>query len=71
MNTNPSAPSVAVLIPCYQEEKTIGKVVADFRRALPKATIYVYDNNCTDATAAETSNRHEYHKTYGNDSCHR
>jgi glycosyltransferase involved in cell wall biosynthesis len=44
-------PSVAVLIPCYQEEKTIGKVVADFRRALPQAEIFVYDNNCTDATA--------------------
>jgi glycosyltransferase involved in cell wall biosynthesis len=42
---------IAVLIPCYQEEKTIGKVVADFRRALPEAEIYVYDNNCTDATA--------------------
>src|SRR5436190_469530 len=42
---------IAVLIPCYQEEKTIGKVVADFRRELPEAEIYVYDNNCTDATA--------------------
>ena len=42
---------IAVLIPCYQEEKTIGKVIADFRRALPEADIYVYDNNCTDATA--------------------
>ena len=48
----PSAnPSIAVLIPCYQEEKTIGKVIADFRRALPQAAIYVYDNNCTDHTA--------------------
>jgi len=45
-------PKIAVLIPCYQEEKTIGKVVADFRRVLPGAEIYVYDNNCTDATAA-------------------
>ena len=44
-------PSIAVLIPCYQEEQTIGKVVADFRRVLPQAQIYVYDNNCTDATA--------------------
>lgn len=42
---------VAVLVPCYQEERTIGKVVADFRAALPKAEIYVYDNNSTDATA--------------------
>jgi glycosyltransferase involved in cell wall biosynthesis len=45
------APSVTVLIPCFQEEKTIGKVVADFKRVLPQATIYVYDNNSTDATA--------------------
>jgi glycosyltransferase involved in cell wall biosynthesis len=51
MSTNPPVLSIAVLIPCYQEEKTIGKVVADFRRALPEATIFVYDNNCTDATA--------------------
>ena len=43
--------SLAVLIPCYQEELTIGKVVQDFRRELPEATIYVYDNNCTDRTA--------------------
>jgi glycosyltransferase involved in cell wall biosynthesis len=45
-------PTIAVLIPCYQEELTIGKVVEDFRRALPGACVYVYDNNCTDATAA-------------------
>ena len=45
-------PKIAVLIPCYQEEKTIGKVVADFKRVLPGAEIYVYDNNCTDSTAA-------------------
>ena len=44
--------TLAVLIPCYQEELTVGKVVEDFRRALPEARIYVYDNNCTDATAA-------------------
>jgi len=43
-------PSLAVLIPCYQEALTIGKVVADFRRELPDAKIYVYDNNCTDGT---------------------
>lgn len=42
---------VAVIIPCYQEELTIGKVVRDFRRVLPEAEIYVYDNNCTDKTA--------------------
>jgi glycosyltransferase involved in cell wall biosynthesis len=44
--------TIAVLIPCYQEELTIGKVVQDFQRELPDARIYVYDNNCTDATAA-------------------
>ena len=44
-------PSIAVLIPCYQEAQTIGKVIADFRRELPEARIYVYDNNCTDGTA--------------------
>jgi glycosyltransferase involved in cell wall biosynthesis len=44
-------PSIAVIIPCYQEALTIGKVIADFRRELPAARIYVYDNNCTDGTA--------------------
>ncbi len=42
---------VAVLIPCYNEAITIGKVVDDFRAALPKAQIWVYDNNSTDNTA--------------------
>ncbi len=41
----------AVLIPCYNEEVTIEKVVKDFRRELPDAVIYVYDNNSTDRTA--------------------
>ena len=41
---------VAVLIPCYNEESTIGKVVSDFRAALPDADIYVFDNNSTDRT---------------------
>lgn len=44
-------PSVAVLLPCYNEEVTIGKVVRDFKDSLPDATIYVYDNNSTDRTA--------------------
>ena len=44
-------PTMAVVIPCYQEEKTIAKVVADFKRVIPEATIYVFDNNSTDATA--------------------
>ena len=42
---------IAVLIPCFNEENTIRKVVEDFRRELPKALIYVYDNNSTDGTA--------------------
>lgn len=42
---------VAVLIPCYNEEKTVQKVVEDYRRVLPQADIYVYDNNSTDRTA--------------------
>ena len=41
---------VAVLVPCYNEARAIAKVVADFRAALPDATIYVYDNNSTDGT---------------------
>ncbi len=41
---------IAVLIPCYNESKTIEKVVTDFKRELPEATIYVYDNNSTDGT---------------------
>ncbi|WP_190973721.1 glycosyltransferase family 2 protein [Bifidobacterium tissieri] len=44
-------PTIAVLLPCYNEEVTIGKVVRDFRAALPTADIYVYDNNSTDKTA--------------------
>jgi glycosyltransferase involved in cell wall biosynthesis len=44
-------PSIAVVIPCYQEELTIGKVVRDFRQQLPQAKVIVYDNNCTDRTA--------------------
>ena len=42
---------IAVLIPCYNESKTIAKVVGDFRKQLPEADIYVYDNNSTDNTA--------------------
>lgn len=44
---------IAVLIPCYNEEKTVAGVVLDFRKALPDATIYVYSNNSTDKTAEE------------------
>lgn len=42
---------IAVLIPCYNESKTIEKVVTDFKRVLPEAVIYVYDNNSSDGTA--------------------
>jgi len=42
---------IAVVIPCYNEQTTIAKVVTDFRAALPHATIYVVDNNSDDQTA--------------------
>ena len=62
---------IAVLLPCYNESKTIAKVVGAFRRVLPAATIYVYDNNSTDGTAeiAEKAGavvRHEYQQGKGN-----
>ena len=44
-------PRIAVLIPCYNEAQSIGTVVSDFRKVLPEAVIYVYDNNSTDETA--------------------
>lgn len=44
---------IAVLIPCYNEEQTVAKVVSDFRKALPEAAVYVYNNNSTDRTAEE------------------
>jgi glycosyltransferase involved in cell wall biosynthesis len=47
-----SSPTLAVLIPCYNEGPAIGKVVKEFQHYLPNATIYVYDNNSTDGTAA-------------------
>jgi glycosyltransferase involved in cell wall biosynthesis len=49
--TTAATPRIAVLVPCYNEAVTVTKVVTDFRAALPTATIYVYDNNSTDATA--------------------
>lgn len=62
---------IAVLIPCYNEEKTIGKVVNDFKSILPEATIYVYDNNSKDATVqiakqAGAVVRYEYMQGKGN-----
>jgi glycosyltransferase involved in cell wall biosynthesis len=47
--------AIAVLIPCYNEEVTIARVVQDFRLALPEADIYVYDNNSSDRTVEEAS----------------
>lgn len=46
---------VAVLIPCYNEGLSIGKVVGDAKAALPEAVIYVYDNNSTDNTVEEAT----------------
>ncbi len=62
---------IAVLIPCYNESKTIGKVVEDFKRVLPQAVIYVYDNNSKDGTdeiarRAGALVRYEYQQGKGN-----
>ena len=62
---------IAVLIPCYNEAKTVEKVIKDFREVLPEAVIYVYDNNSTDNTASLAENagaivRHEYQQGKGN-----
>ena len=62
---------IAVLIPCYNEAKTIEKVVTDFKRVLPEAVIYVYDNNSTDGTdeiarKAGAVVRYEYMQGKGN-----
>src|ERR1700745_1695871 len=48
----PSSIRVAVLVPCFNEEAAVATVVADFRKALPSATIFVYDNNSSDRTVA-------------------
>ena len=62
---------IALLIPCYNEAKTIGKVIADAKKHIPSAVIYVYDNNSTDDTAkiakeAGAIVRHEYQQGKGN-----
>jgi len=46
-----AGPAVAILVPCFNEAATIGKVVRDFRQLLPDARVYVYDNNSTDGSA--------------------
>lgn len=63
--------TIAVLIPCYNEAKTIEKVVNDYKSVLPEADIYVYDNNSTDGTAeiakkAGAIVRYEYKQGKGN-----
>ena len=62
---------IAILIPCFNESKTISKVVKDFKAALPEAAVYVYDNNSTDKTdeiakAAGAVVRYEYQQGKGN-----
>lgn len=62
---------IAVLIPCYNEAQTIGKVVRDFKAVLPDAVVYVYDNNSKDDTAKIAAEagaivRHEYQQGKGN-----
>lgn len=62
---------IAVLIPCYNESKTIKKVIEDYRKVLPEAVIYVYDNNSTDGTdeiarKAGAVVRYEYQQGKGN-----
>ena len=62
---------IAVLIPCYNESKTIQKVIADYRAALPEADIYVYDNNSSDGTdalarEADAIVRYEHRQGKGN-----
>ena len=62
---------IAVLIPCYNEEATVAKVVSDWKKELPEATIYVYDNNSTDNTVVIAKDagamvRHEYAQGKGN-----
>lgn len=62
---------IAVLIPCYNESKTIAKVVKDYKKALPEADIYVYDNNSSDGTdkiakKAGAIVKYEYRQGKGN-----
>ena len=62
---------IAVLIPCYNEEKTVAKVVSDFKRVLPEAAVYVYNNNSSDRTAELAAKagaivRNEYMQGKGN-----
>ena len=61
----------AILVPCYNESATIGKVVSDFKKVMPHADIYVYDNNSTDGTDEIARNagaivKYEYKQGKGN-----
>lgn len=65
------APSIAAIVPCYNEEAAIAQVIADLRAAVPEMTIYVYDNNSSDDTAHVAAEagaivRHESRKGKGN-----
>ena len=55
-NMNSISPRVAIILPCYNEEITIAKVIQDFSIALPEAEIYVFDNNSTDRTREKALN---------------
>ena len=71
MNIMKEKGKIAVLIPCYNESKTIEKVVKDYKKVLPNADIYVYDNNSTDSTdkiakKAGAIVKYEYRQGKGN-----
>jgi glycosyltransferase involved in cell wall biosynthesis len=66
----PSYPTIAILIPCYNEEVTVAEVVQGFKRTLPQAEVYVFDNGSTDRTAQRASDagaivRHEERRGKG------
>jgi glycosyltransferase involved in cell wall biosynthesis len=70
-DTAASKREIVILVPCFNEELTVGKTVAAFREAIPSATVYVYDNNSTDRTvdvakAAGAIVRHETRQGKGN-----
>ncbi len=65
MESEEKMDKIAVLIPCYNEENTVEKVVRDYKNALPEAVVYVYDNNSSDNTVNNALRggaivRHEY-----------
>lgn len=55
ISNSASQPRIAVILPCFNEERAIAAVVSDFRAALPDAVVYVFDNNSSDATIAEAT----------------